>query len=800
MKPRSTLKDYFLKGRIPKASDFADLIDSMLIQDEDNILKLPNDPLSIKASGAEEALLNFYRVEQGENKPTWQLKQKPGNKLGLSIHEGSDSRLFIQSGTGNVGIGTAEPGYKLSVSDTIYSAKPLAPAQGKEAAITKRDAKLLLYDYTDLNWAGIGVDDGGDIWIRTGIASSNLLTIKDNGNVGIGTANSTNKLEIKTNSQYTGLLVSNSTHPVAVLCGSTPTNDEGGLHLYSAGVKKVQLLANSASFFNTGNIGIGTPTPSARLSVVAPGAPELAGSVRSATLLTSAGRLGSAKDSELALATIGFFSNNNTSLGIRALRTADVLVNQDGWNTTAIGLGMDVDDTVRAGASLWLHANGNVGIGTAEPKARVDVLGQGLFRSAPWAQAAAGIAGLTVGFDPANAGGTGFVFSHSTSGKSTRLWLDGNPILFCPAGSEKMRIDSAGNVGIGTTTAGKALHIGGKSSASFVNDGNDRPGLAITGDYPELDLFSGMNNVNHGPTIRLGAYNDDTKKTFKHWVIGTAGRNASFFDIGFSAANDPNPHAGIRNYNGTTVLTLLDSGNVGIGTTEPKNKLQLAGNLHMDGHSIFLRSDPTDQYDVIKWNSSVDRIDIGGYNGVNLGYTSSPGPNAITPVLTVTSGGVVVVKSGGSNGNLTVQGLLNGHNPDLAENYISATDLDPGDVVCLDPATDVVMASGQPNDGLVLGVVSTSPAFLLNSNCDQSAGKAFPIALCGRVPCKVVAENGPIKRGDLLTSASTVGHAMKAMPIMIDGAGFYRPGTIIGKALGALESGAGMIDIFVCLR
>ena len=82
MKSRSTLEEYFRKGKIPKESEFADLIDSVLIQDEDSMLKLPNDPLSVKATGPEEALLNFYRVEQGENKPTWQLKQKPGNKLG----------------------------------------------------------------------------------------------------------------------------------------------------------------------------------------------------------------------------------------------------------------------------------------------------------------------------------------------------------------------------------------------------------------------------------------------------------------------------------------------------------------------------------------------------------------------------------------------------------------------------------------------------------------------------------------------------------------------------------------------
>jgi hypothetical protein len=48
-------------------------------------------------------------------------------------------------------------------------------------------------------------------------------------------------------------------------------------------------------------------------------------------------------------------------------------------------------------------------------------------------------------------------------------------------------------------------------------------------------------------------------------------------DIGFSNTGDPNPHAGIRNYSGTTVLTLLENGNVGIGTTSPRARLEVAG-------------------------------------------------------------------------------------------------------------------------------------------------------------------------------------------------------------------------------
>ena len=139
-------------------------------------------------------------------------------------------------------------------------------------------------------------------------------------------------------------------------------------------------------------------------------------------------------------------------------------------------------------------------------------------------------------------------------------------------------------------------------------------------------------------------------------------------------------------------------------------------------------------------------------------------------------------------------------NRDLAENYTSDMDLEPGDVVCLDPRGDGIVSSGKPDDTLVVGVVSTAPGLLLNADRDGERAKTFPVALSGRVPCKVVTEGGPIKRGDLLTCSSIPGHAMKARPLTVQGEEFFRPGTIIGKALGSLESGSGVIEVFVCGR
>jgi hypothetical protein len=118
--------------------------------------------------------------------------------------------------------------------------------------------------------------------------------------------------------------------------------------------------------------------------------------------------------------------------------------------------------------------------------------------------------------------------------------------------------------------------------------------------------------------------------------------------------------------------------------------------------------------------------------------------------------------------------------------------------VRFDRDRETVVLSRSANDPLVCGVVSTAPGVLLNSDRDsvQCAGGS-PVALCGRVPCKVVDENGPILPGDLLTSSTTPGRAMKASPVLVEGRPVYQAGTIIGKALTPLHEGRGIVEMFV---
>jgi len=93
--------------------------------------------------------------------------------------------------------------------------------------------------------------------------------------------------------------------------------------------------------------------------------------------------------------------------------------------------------------------------------------------------------------------------------------------------------------------------------------------------------------------------------------------------------------------------------------------------------------------------------------------------------------------------------------------------------------------------GVVSGAGSYKPGILLGKDLMD---KGLPIALSGKVYCNVDASNGAIGVGDLLTTSSTPGHAMKAD----DPAKSF--GSIIGKALKPLTEGKGLIPILVALQ
>lgn len=104
-----------------------------------------------------------------------------------SLYSADDNTLIVDQ-DGNVGVGVDSGGaldYKLTVDDTIYSSKALSPNNGSETTAEREDTKLLFYDFSATNWAGLGVDTGGDIWIRTGTGAEHFVYINANGAVSV---------------------------------------------------------------------------------------------------------------------------------------------------------------------------------------------------------------------------------------------------------------------------------------------------------------------------------------------------------------------------------------------------------------------------------------------------------------------------------------------------------------------------------------------------------------------------------------------------------------------------------------
>jgi hypothetical protein len=129
-----------------------------------------------------------------------------------------------------------------------------------------------------------------------------------------------------------------------------------------------------------------------------------------------------------------------------------------------------------------------------------------------------------------------------------------------------------------------------------------------------------------------------------------------------------------------------------------------------------------------------------------------------------------------------------------------------GDLLVIDPNSPYLVLSSEPNDTKVIGVVGPSLDYKDGElmvivfgwhGAKPAENDSESVRVVARI--KVDASYGPIRRGDLLTSSPTPGHAMKAQPVKIGGVEIYRPGTIIGKALEGLSEGRGLIEVFIVL-
>ncbi len=154
------------------------------------------------------------------------------------------------------------------------------------------------------------------------------------------------------------------------------------------------------------------------------------------------------------------------------------------------------------------------------------------------------------------------------------------------------------------------------------------------------------------------------------------------------------------------------------------------------------------------------------------------------------------------DGDLTVRGDISATGDIFLRNADFAEDFDILDETCEAGSVMVLSVNGglvqstaaydRKVAGVISGAGSYKPGIILDRQLNQ-AGR-LPLAMVGKVYCKVDANYGSIEIGDLLTTSDTIGYAMKAS----DPSSSF--GAIVGKSLGHLSQGRGLIPILVALQ
>jgi hypothetical protein len=182
-------------------------------------------------------------------------------------------------------------------------------------------------------------------------------------------------------------------------------------------------------------------------------------------------------------------------------------------------------------------------------------------------------------------------------------------------------------------------------------------------------------------------------------------------------------------------------------------------------------------------------------DGFGGSFTNLAGGNIMRGVNNAT----VVFRVDG-NGTVFANGGLQPGGADFAESMVVSGDRSrygSGDLLVIDTKSERKLELSQgAYSTLVAGIYSTKPGMLGSTRkADEAAAQdEVPLAVVGIVPCKVTAENGAIRVGDLLVTSSVPGRAMKGTDRS------KMLGAVVGKALEPLPSGEGTIQVLVTLQ
>jgi hypothetical protein len=266
-----------------------------------------------------------------------------------------------------------------------------------------------------------------------------------------------------------------------------------------------------------------------------------------------------------------------------------------------------------------------------------------------------------------------------------------------------------------------------------------RPGLNLRSEYDttSLALSERAYRADAAYRLNLGSVGSDGANISATEVIHT-GRSytpdaTNTYNIGSSSFRFADAFTGTLYVGNGTSGAIFAAGNVAIGNSTTRISTIHTAALSVSGSVTFATGTATDAVNTATPNTLVLRDSAGGFAA-----------NVVTAIAT------------------------SARYADLAEIYSSDEAYEPGTVIKLGGSAEITQTTSI-EDLNVFGVISTNPAYLMNSEAD-----GLPVALTGRVPVKVV---GTVLKGERLISSHLPGVAMAL--------GFkeYDPRKVIGRSL-----------------
>ncbi|HVU06171.1 MAG TPA: hypothetical protein VHE10_00005, partial [Candidatus Paceibacterota bacterium] len=602
----------------------------------------------------------------------WKIRSAGGVQEMFDLTDSSNnSRFFVNTNTGNAGIGTSTPQAQLQVYGAGQLTSALTDAGAQTGAINITGASnsagaggAVLFSAindsgTNKPQAAIkGLLENGNGNGRGALAFSTRVNTGDTalteqarftsgGNFGIGTSSPYTRFDVVngTNELVFNDTLNSSANYLTVKA-SSGSNGQAGVNLRIDTTNLWQLLtdnnaSNQNAFFiqngnnpatryftvsTNGNVGIGTTTPYAALSIsrnLANGTLNVLESISGETMSTAVS----------GSAIVTRYGNNSSNFGAIG-----------GYSNGAPGIGL-WGSSVSGAPSAYLASTGNLGIGTTTPATRLDVSTNDTTSTEVLRLETNGTQGRPyIGFSANAAGSLGKIGYLSTNSARLSVMNAADDYVFIGRNNTNdiTIAQSTGNVGIGTTTPVSGLQV-----VTAMPSSPSAPGVHMGGS----GSFSGMQLYGSA-----GGFIDfsDSVEDFDYRIIETGGR----FDISTASLNP--------------AISIVSNGNLGIGTTTPQDKLHVGNGgvirLSTSGDTTsgcFRQSGATLQYsnDCVSYQS-FSAASAGGWtdDGAVVRLTASAdnvgiGTTTTTAKLTVTDNSDHQIDVYGADGSASGAGI-----------------------------------------------------------------------------------------------------------------------------------------------